>query len=241
MFKKKEADLTFISKMPGFTELEDCLPKPTSRYVPDWWKNMQIDESIQSAYKLTTGNIKHCPSFSDLFSSGYIVPMWMDVYLGYDRNTNKWGIQSNRLTNVSYHDGATTDLKGYKFLGKDSPVFFKAYSPWSIITQPGISVLILPLFFHNNPDFSVVPGVVDTDFTHHISPDIAYHSDENEIFIKRGTPLFQVIPLRKEKMKIDVKEIEDLSSTTKKRYYRNVFDHQTTIRGSNFYINKRKK
>lgn len=63
MFNKKEADVTFISTIPGLTQLEDCIPKPTSKYTPDWWKSLKIDEVKKSAYDLYTGNIKHCPSF----------------------------------------------------------------------------------------------------------------------------------------------------------------------------------
>jgi hypothetical protein len=240
MFNKKEADLTFISKIPGLTQLEDCLPKPTAKYTPDWWKSLKIDESKKSAYDLYTGNIKHCPSFTDVFSSGYVVPMWMDIYLGYDKETGQYGTQSNNLTNISYHNGASVDLKNYKFLGKETSAFFKAYSPWSIITKPDISIMILPLFFNFDPDFSVVPGIMDTDIVNHISPDIAYHSKNREIFIERGTPLFQVIPFKKQKATFDVKEIDELSDSTRKKYYHNVLDHQTRIRGNKFYSNKRK-
>lgn len=241
MFKNKDTDLTFISKIPGLTALEECLPKPTSKFVPAWWKDLKIDESVQSAYNLYTGNIKHCPSFTDLFSSGYVVPMWMDIYIGYDKNTGKSGVQSNGLTNVGYHADASKDLANYKFLGNDTSAIFKMYSPWSVITKPNVSVMVLPLFFHMNPDFSVIPGMVDTDFINHISPDLAYHSKEKEIFIERGTPLFQIIPLQKEKFSFSVKEIDELSKDTKKRYYNNVFDHQTKLVGGNFYINKRRK
>ena len=241
MFNKKDSDITFISKIPGLTQLEDCLPKPTARYTPEWWKTLKIDETKRTAYELYTGNIKHCPSFTDVFTSGYVVPMWMDIYLGYDKETGLSGTKSNNVTNVGYHNGAALDLKNYKFLGKETSAFFKAYSPWSIMAKPGISVMILPLFFNFDPDFSVVPGIIDADVINHLSPDIAYHSQNREIFIERGTPMFQVIPFRKEKITFGVKEIDELSDKSRKKYYHNVLDHQTKIRGSNFYINKRKK
>ena len=241
MFNKKEADVTFISTIPGLTQLEDCLPKPTSKYTPDWWKSLKIDEVKKSAYDLYTGNIKHCPSFADVFSTGYVVPMWMDLYIGYDKTTGQSGTMSNGLTNISYDPGAAKGLKNYKFLGKESSAFFKAYSPWGIMTKPGISIMVLPLFFDFNPDFSIIPGIVDTDKINQLSPDIAYHSENREIFIERGTPLFQVVPFRKEKLTFDVKEIDELSKSSKKIYYSNTLDHLTKLRGSNFYINKRKQ
>jgi hypothetical protein len=240
MFNKKEADVTFISKIPGLTRLEDCMPKPTARYTPDWWKEKKIDVAKQSAYDLNTGNIKHCPSFTDVFTSGYVVPMWMDTYLGYDKETGRGGAMSN-LTKIDHHPCPSEDMESYTFLGKEAVAFFKAGSPWSILTKPGVSVLILPLFFNFDPDFSIVPGIIDTEYINHLNPDIIYHSKEKEIFIERGTPLFQVIPFRKEKFTFDVKEIDDLSDKSKNKFYANVLDHETRLRGTNFYINKRKQ
>ena len=36
------------------------------------------------------GNMKNCPSFSDYFTKGYIVPMWTDSYLYFNSETNDW-------------------------------------------------------------------------------------------------------------------------------------------------------
>lgn len=249
MFNKKEADITFISKIPGLTLLEDCKPKPTARYTPDWWKEKKIDLVKQSAYDLNTanikncpsvGNIKHCPSFTDVFTSGYVVPMWMDTYLGYDKENARAGALSN-LTQIDYHPCPSEDMENYTFLGKEAVAFFKAKSPWSIITKPGVSVLILPLFFNFDPDFSIVPGIIDTEYVNNLNPDIIYHSKEKEIFIERGTPLFQIIPFRKEKFTFDVKEMDDLSDKSKNKFYANILDYETRLRGTNFYINKRKQ
>jgi hypothetical protein len=55
----------------------------------------------------------------------------------------------------------------------------------------------LPMFYNFNGDFSVMPGVIDTDIHHIINQQVVYHGDGEEIFIKKGTPIAQYIPFKR--------------------------------------------
>jgi hypothetical protein len=194
MFKNKKPLIQFISTIDGLQDIPECVPKPTKAYLPDWWKAVPggLNDSI-----------KVCPSFPDFFSQGYIVPMWMDSGLMYTKDADFPQItasKGNVFPKWEYH-------KNHQFMqfvdpytqGSPGQFVFKAVSPWRIITPPGYSVLQLPLFYHFNKDFSVMPGIIDTDIHHEINQQILYHGNGEYVEILRGTPLAMYIPFKREK------------------------------------------
>jgi hypothetical protein len=206
--KDNTPEVNFISRMHGLTLLEDCLPKPAQEYIPQWWKDAPTIKSEKNWNGLVVGNMKVCPSFSDYFTKGYIVPMWVDSHLKYDSETGEWAwvVADNRFYWESHPNSQYLDYVDHKFLNKSSFYTFKTQLPWNIVTTKGYSLYQLPTFFHFNEDFSVVPGVRDTDVYHEMNIQLLIHSDKKEIFIPRGTPLAQYIPFKREKTKYDIRE-----------------------------------
>jgi hypothetical protein len=82
--------ITFVSNVPHLSKLEECVPKPMQKSVPDWWKKTAIGEPYLDNEIMDFGNVKNCPSFPDYFSQGYVVTMWSDVILDFDRATGDW-------------------------------------------------------------------------------------------------------------------------------------------------------
>ena len=186
----KSDKIQFISTYEGLESVEECLPRPAKHFIPEWFKDIpsQVEDAV---------TVKYCPSFPDYFSQGYILPMWTDVKLesngddwrweSSDENT-KWGIHPNKQF-LSYTDSS--------FNGVPGQFVFKAYCPWMIVTPPGWSVLQLPLFYHFNSEWSVLPGIIDTDRYHYINQQILYHGNGKTITIKSGTPLVLYIPFKR--------------------------------------------
>ena len=195
----KSDKIQFISTIEGLESIEECRPKPAKNFIPQWYKDIANSEFM---------TVKICPSFPDYFSQGYIIPMWSDVRLKYDgenwawetplkANQTNWDIHSNRQ--FINHTNA-------KFNGIDGQFVFKAVSPWKIITPPGWSVLQLPLFYHFNKDWSVMPGVIDTDIHHEINQQVLYHGNGEVVEIKSGDPFVLYIPFkRSDKLKYEIK------------------------------------
>jgi hypothetical protein len=235
--------IKFVPTFAGLTGVDDVVPKPTKEFIPEWWKQLAYvsgENTLSNSYE---GNVKSCPSFIDYFLTGYVVPMWSDVILGYNRDTLQWGWKT-RDTRISWggeDPNQVLNVIPYSFMG-DVPAFtFKAFSPWRIITPPGYSTLILPLFFHFNSDFSVVPGIVDTDIHHTINPDVMFHSKKTELFIERGTPFFQAIPFKRESFEVDVLEMLDIDEETFKKLATYDAEISTKFIGSRTYQKFRKK
>jgi hypothetical protein len=209
--RSNNLDVTFVSTVPGLTQVEDCLPKPMQQFIPNWWKNMPNTFPSGSNFETLLTEfptVKSCPSFIDLFSQGYVLPMWVDTVLSYDKTSDqwKWSTAGGPFT-WEMHDKQ-------QFVSHTNPIYqgnlgyaiFKAMSPWRIITNPGVSVLQLPVFYDFNSDFSVLPGILRTDVWHQINQQVLFHSDKKEISIPRGTPLAYYFPFYREQSKLTYRE-----------------------------------
>jgi hypothetical protein len=237
---KKEPIIQFISTIPGLSSIDDCIPKPAIKFIPSWWKQTKNFPSYHHIDKAEAGNVKNCPSFMDYFSSGYILPMWADTILYYDNETKDWSWRSSdaRFTYSNHNNDQYLDFVNHSFLGKESYFVFKAHAPWRIITKPGYSTYQLPVFYHFNEDFSVLPGIRDSDTYHQINPQIVIHSSKKEIFIPRGTPLAQYIPFKREKNSILVRDANDKDMI---KFMKDDLNFTTKFKGSDLYIDERKK
>lgn len=214
-YKNKTPKVEFVTTVPGLEMLEDCLPKPAKEYIPQWWKNSLTIKTKKTWEGAIGGNMKVCPSFSDYFTKGYIIPMWCDSHLYYNSETKdwSWATADNRFIWSSHPGEQYLDYVDHKFLNQKSFFVFKIQIPWYVFTSKNYSLYQLPTFFHFNEDFSVVPGVRDTDIYHEMNIQLVIHSDKKEIFIPRGTPLAQYIPFKREKTEYNIREAtkKDLS------------------------------
>jgi hypothetical protein len=239
MIKRKEPLIQFVSTIPGLSFIDECIPKPALKYIPDWWKETPFIDSTHTMGKVTGGNVKNCPSFMDYFSQGYVLPMWADTILSYDSETKTWAWKSadDKFKWSVHENGQYLNTVSHSFLGSDSYFIFKAQCPWRIITKPGYSTYQLPVFYHFNKDFSVLPGIRDSDTYHQINPQVVIHSDKKEIFIPRGTPLAQYVPFKREKNNGLVRDMEERDSLI---FAKDDLRFSTKFTGSNVYVNDRK-
>jgi hypothetical protein len=195
----KSDKIQFISTVEGLESIEECLPRPAKHFIPQWFKDIPND------YDMT---VKVCPSFPDYFSQGYILPMWCDAKLNYEKEgeTWSWEVSSNAFPIDSHANKQFLNYTKPSFNGIEGQFVFKAISPWKIITPPGWSVLQLPLFYHFNQDWSVLPGIIDTDIYHETNQQILYHGNGKEVRINLGDPFVLYIPFkRSDKLKHEVK------------------------------------
>lgn len=209
-FKNNKPKIEFISRVPELLQIEECLPKPAKNFLPAWWKNIPVPENLRQA------TVRECPGIADWFSQGYIIPMWMDISLFYNKEEDRWGVlHSDKLEPWDIHkDNQFIDHVEPSMYGSKASLVFKSHSPWLIKTSPGYSVYQMPLFYNFNNNFSVLPGVVDTDIHHEMNQQVLYHGDQKEIFIKRGDPFVLYVPFKRTKYDLSVRaanqeDIED--------------------------------
>lgn len=223
MFKKKQEEpvISFVTWVSGLEAIDEVLPKPSSKFIPKWWKDIPNNKGFNNE----TQNIKMCPSFPDYFSQGYIIPMWADTLIKYDKNTGVWSMRCGRSNEFAWEfhpDSQFIDHATPSFLGKDGYTVLKAISPWRIITKPGWSVMQVPLYYHFENKFSVMPGIIHTDIHHDINQQVVVHDKDVEIFIKRGEPFVQYVPFKREESISDVRFMTNEDSDKFKRMLTNL-------------------
>ena len=195
----KSDKIQFISTIEGLETIEECLPRPAKNFIPQWFKD--IPSKVEDAV-----TVKNCPSFPDYFSQGYIIPMWSDIKMSFENNIPNAKFSAKRFSIEHHPNNQMLDYKKATFNGIEGQFVFKANCPWRIITPPGWSVLQLPLFYHFNQEWSVLPGVIDTDIHTEINQQILYHGNGKEVTIKCGDPFVLYVPFkRSDKLKHEVR------------------------------------
>jgi hypothetical protein len=214
----KSDKIQFISTVEGLESLEECLPQPAKNFIPEWFKNIPSKD---------TNTVKSCPSFPDYFSQGYIIPMWSDVRLSSNSDSWFWETSTDKIKWETHSNKQFLDYEKVKFNGVEAQFVFKALCPWRVITPPGWSVLQLPLFYHFNQKWSVLPGVIDTDVHSYINQQVLYHGNGETVTINRGDPFVLYIPFKRSeklKSKIRYQNENDIKNFNKQEYrYKSIF------------------
>ena len=200
--------IQFVSRVKGLSDLEWARPKPAKSFIPPWFKS--IPGSV------TTGNgivntARNCPALPDYFSQGYVLPMWMDSELFYNKEDNTFGAESSpSFDKWSFHPNSQLlDHVDASNLGNKSDFIFKAVSPWYAITEPGWSVLQLPIFYNFNKNWTILPGIIDTDIHHELNQQVLFHSSNDKVVINAGEAFALYIPFKRQKSKYEVRDANE--------------------------------
>jgi hypothetical protein len=197
--------IEFVSTRTGLDDIEELRPRPAKHFMPKWFKD--VPATLSPEQKIIPGaisspgvsTVKICPSFPDYFSLGYIIPMWCDSKLFYNPDNGGWNWQTSD-DNVTWDIHANSQFLEWAnpyVQGTGTQFVFKAHSPWRIITPKGWSVMQLPLFYHFNQEWSVLPGIIDTDIHNEINQQVLYHGNGREVVINRGDPFALYIPFER--------------------------------------------
>lgn len=189
-------------------------PIPIKNNIPDWFKKLKHTKEFMT--------VKGCMPFLDTLTSGYLLKMPVDYHLKHNiefEGKKRSGMMTDRggpnEYNLNINGGqeyhATAQLKGSPLVekNKNQPVH-KILNPWFIKTPPGYSTLFLPPLNNTDDRFSIIPGIVDTDtFKTNINFPFIVNGDKYETLettISLGTPYVQLIPFKRERWKMQIKE-----------------------------------
>lgn len=188
------------------------MPNPSIFYTPNWYKTQKLfsngENNIIKAEKKVeeTGNwyatYKLCVPIVDSLTAGYTIELPADVLV---MNTDKNGGYNPFLSwkvNFDVLDGQPGEgLGNYPIPTGYNGSFFRWKVNWQIITPPGYSLWIThPSHRHELPFFTL-NGFVDTD--KHPNPLFLPFFIKNgfEGIIEEGTPIAQIIPIKRETWK----------------------------------------
>ena len=170
-------------------------PKSSSKFFPEWFKTLppQVTSDPRSS------TVKRCIPFLDACSSGFIIPMWCDVFVKAENGDLTINFPENfPINSLGKHE--PEQIKGYP-LEKNpyGTMPLKWLNPWGIKTPKGYSCLFTSPLNHFETRFKLVDGIVDTDtYYNKVNFPFLWTGGDGEFLISKGTPLVQVIPFKRD-------------------------------------------
>jgi len=193
----------------GYTELE--MPKPAYKSIPEWYRNM---ESYISGTKKpginnqTTATIKKCIPVFDAITAGYIIESPADIYVSI--KDGEQFFQWSDFGLISFHPIEQAPNHPLK----NQFAYPKWNNPWSIKTPKGWSILFVQPF-HRESVFTILPGIVDTDkYFAPVNFPFVINNPKFEGLIPKGTPIAQLIPIKRDSWKMSLGSEKDFIEQT---------------------------
>lgn len=181
-------------------------PLPASQFIPDWWKNMPPFSKGDSKLKIrpySNVTAKKCFPLLDGMTAGYIVTLWADLLVENENGFSKvqWTTEADIL---SAWDGYQTE--GFEIPENFCFPVYKYFHGWSIKTPAGYSCLITHPVAYPNLPIKTLTGVVDTDTFDGFANSPFVIQKGFEGIIEKGTPMFQIIPFKRDEWEAVYKE-----------------------------------
>lgn len=157
--------------------------------LPSWWKNLSKNK----------GSIRRCQGTYDYITHGIVIPLWTDVTIRPSIDGKMFELKLSGYMDQSFdlQAFANESAEGCPFSDiKKIPTaqYPKLVSPWTYYTPKGVSLMVLPMLHEPNPNYTIVPGVVHTDYYHTIHVVLNITTDK-EFTIPAGTPIQYMIPI----------------------------------------------
>lgn len=192
--------------------LLDFKPVLAKSISPEWWKKMKVADFTTGVMQQT---LRACPAMDDWLKSGWIIVANRDIHVlngtvGGDKGEHDfytWDSHADVDSSASTSHPKEQFRSAFEYHGhgadgmsliKDA---FKMRCPWNIKTPPGYSCFYLDPFLFQNEYFATWQGIIDTD-KFNVGMDnsqiIFYPKVDHSFVIKKGTPICQIIPYKRE-------------------------------------------
>lgn len=189
---------------PQFPQISNLFPIDHARkFIPKWWKNLDVEANDSCLGKIPT--IKSCYGFTDLYSRGFIIPLWRDCVVFYDKNGIE-NIQIPTEENINqyftYH--ANSQFNGYL------PQWhhLKFITPWLLETKDLIPFLMTEVgWSRENPlEYFIPQGTLEFKYQHaaHLNVFFPPTNSKKKVEFFAETPLIHLIPLTEHEVEIEI-------------------------------------
>ena len=183
-------------------------PVPASKEIPSWYADLNSymgDKKVPFDDGNSPATIKRCMPVFDLMCSGYLIKSSVDVFVSQKDGGPFY--QWPSLNALTFHPIEQAP----NHPDSNGNVYPKWTNYWSIKTPKGYSTLFVPPF-HRESVFKILPALVDTD-TYFATVNFPFVlNDVNfEGLIPRGTPIAQVIPVKRENWTMEFGDQKNMS------------------------------
>ena len=179
------------------------VPLPAARGIPEWMKEMSPQAPAELTRFRETSTVKRCMPFLDAMTCGYVIPVCADIQF-FLRDEHHLEIETTEPM-----IGTQNPAQILESPMADSPVF-KFNNVCLIKTPPGYSTLFLPLLNQFTLPFQILAGLVDTDtYYQQVNfPSICRMKPGERFHLKKGTPIAQAIPMKREAWETEIGTID---------------------------------
>jgi hypothetical protein len=201
------------------TELTVPPPKPAKTYVPEWYKQIRPTDGLSLGHNKNenydAGAIKRCMPFLDALTHGYIQETWTEIH-----------IKKMESGHVSYNFPTGPTILDMGAPSMDVPdIFYPVQCAWRIHWMPklpkGWSAMVTSPSNRMDLPFTSFTGIIDSDLFYGSNQGQGgnypfYLKKDFEGIIPVGTPMYQIIPFKRENWKSVISEYN--AEETLKRY-----------------------
>jgi|TARA_R100000988_G_scaffold63749_1_gene32062 hypothetical protein len=191
MLNKK---ITFCATDEGMLDVWPH-PQPASKFIPEEYKKLERHHRGN----MHAPTLKTCIPFLDSLTMGYIIPFDQDYLVDpVEEDFSVTPANKNR-DDFGVHNETQLPEQWRKVSGKNAGKFM---NKWLIKTPPGYSCLFIKPMNRLEPRFEIISGIVDTDtYVNTINFPFILHKRDKQFLIKKGEPMIQVIPFKRESWK----------------------------------------
>ena len=175
-------------------------PIPMSKNVPQWYKD-QPSYILQENQPVDGITVKHCQAIFDIITSGYLLlcPVDIDIDTTNDNKIFKISNDYRHLNIPLIGAHQSEQISHYPF---NHNLFidyvFRVNSTWIVETEQGYSCLFMEPQHQEYIPIHAVSAIIDTD-TFMSDGLFSFFVDKGfKGTIKKGTPLIQVFPFKRE-------------------------------------------
>ena len=221
--------IKFISLIEGVEETMPIISAATHKYnwvkkcVDDLKQNGSIlNRQANQQHLFKTGHTSKCPGIFAVKNKGFIVRTHSDIKLKIEGNQYGWqtphdwksfsGSQEETISN-HFEDSLHKFMSDWPKDTLETPL--KIGLPWIIKIPKGWEVLMVDPFYKDDSRFTVCPGIFQSELGLAVlNVPILWHSKKGEWLIKSGTPIAQLIPIKQEKIEVE------LTNKTDDKYFK---------------------
>lgn len=215
IFKKRPIEVTL------FTASENAFrfarPQKATNFLPDWWKNLpkrtHREDLEQKNVSTLIRTMKTCPGFIDLYSKGFMQPLWSDLSVQ---------IEPDGGFRYQYADGvsAAQEHSGQQMAGSHfsrSHNHLKLTNPWAAKANTDTKFLACAPVWNGfgADDVCVVPGVTGYKVPLELNINIFFrrHHETKVYDLEFGQPISHFIPLSDRPIKLNYELVSDQDRT----------------------------
>lgn len=176
--------------IPEDNRIVDTPPYLPTQNLPSWWRSLPK----------RMGSIRRCQGTYDYITSGFVVPLWTDVTIRPSIDGKHFEINLSQINGENmfradhFGNESASGCPMSSIKAIPTGQYPKLISPWRYITPKGVSLMSLPILHEPNPNYTIVPGIVHTDYYHQIHV-VLNITTNKEFTIPAGTPIQFMVPV----------------------------------------------